>query len=189
MKTLYRPKVVSDADVIIKFCKSKHLSLLAEVFSEVLIPLRVFEEAQKELKDKSALNSSWLVVMALNDQASFSIEQRQSMAITMSSFEYVLDSGEREAFALANELRIPIILSDDRKAKRILEAASNVVGLSCIEVLVWATDADILKPASAQEIFQAINSVVDHPISTPYNVLQERARERFRKLGWGFKAK
>jgi predicted nucleic acid-binding protein len=162
---------------------------LAAVFAEVLIPLRVFEEAQKELRDRKALDFKWLVVGAINDQNYYSIDQRRAMAITMRSFEYVLDDGEREAIALANELGIPIILSDDRKAKRIIEAASNVVGLSCIEVLVWATDADILESASAQEVFQAINSVVDHPIGTPYDVLQKQARDRFRKLGWGFKVR
>lgn len=160
---------------------------MGKVFSEVLIPLRVFEEAVEELKDKSALNFKWLVVKALNDHNSFSVEQRQAMAITMKSFEYELDSGEREAFALANELGIPIFLSDDRTAKRIIENASNVVGLSHIEVLLWATEADVLKPAKAQKIFHDINSVVSHPIGTPYHVLQERARERFKKLGWRFK--
>ncbi|MEW6574637.1 MAG: hypothetical protein AB1374_13515 [Bacillota bacterium] len=187
MKILSKPKVVSDADIVIKFCKARHLGLLGEVFSEVLIPLRVFEEAVEELRDKSALDFRWLVVRAINDQNSFSIEQRQAMAITMRSFEYELDDGEREAFALANELGIPIILSDDRNAKRIIETASNVVGLSHIEVLVWATEADVLKPANAQKIFDDINSIVSHPIGTPYDDLQERARERFRKLGWRFK--
>ncbi|AZK59109.1 hypothetical protein Daudx_0554 [Candidatus Desulforudis audaxviator] len=44
MKILSKPKVVSDADIVIKFCKARHLGLLGEVFSEVLIPLRVFEK-------------------------------------------------------------------------------------------------------------------------------------------------
>lgn len=186
MKILCNQVTVSDADVIIKLYQANHLSLLGNIFTEIVVPGKVCEEITRitGLQEEALFTSnSWLKRIIITDQAELTPEQIQLIQVTMRSFEYALDDGEREAFALANELNIPLLLIDDLAAKRIIEHNSEIIGLSHVEVLFLATLKKVINKKEAKRIFQQINSVVSHPINTPINVLMTRAENRFAKLG------
>ncbi|SHI91175.1 hypothetical protein [Desulfofundulus thermosubterraneus] len=189
MKILSNPVAVSDADVLIKLCKAGHLDILKKFFVDVIIPKRVFEEVESKLEKrffkvfKKALTCGWIRMVDIYDNNVFNHEEITAMAIIMNSFRYALDDGEREAFALANELNIPFLLSDDRNAKRIIEFNSTIVSLSYVEVLSLAIITNIIRLNDTKNIHQKINSIVNRPINVPFEVLHKRAKKRFDSIG------
>lgn len=188
MKILSSLVTVSDADVMIKLYKAGHLSLLGNIFSEVIIPGKVYEEITSKIgrqPHETDLISEfdWLEKIVITDRTFLTKDQIKLIEITMNSFRYALDDGEREAFSLANELGISTLLSDDANAKRIIEHNANIIGLSHVEILYLATIKEIMNLQAAEKVFHAINSVVSHPIQTPFSNLIKKVRKRFHKLG------
>ncbi|MDF9408212.1 MAG: hypothetical protein A4E52_00333 [Pelotomaculum sp. PtaB.Bin013] len=188
MKILSSRVAVSDADVMIKLYKAGSLSLLGDIFSEVIVPGKVYEEVTRKINKQvddinSLLENKWLKKITITDREFLNEDQIELIGITMHSFQHALDDGEREAFALANELNISILLIDDASAKRIIEHNSNVKGLSHVEVLYLAILKKIMTPQEAEKVFERINTVVTYPIKTPFSDLIRRAQKRFRELG------
>lgn len=65
MKILSSQVTVSDADVMIKLFNAGHLGLLGNIFSEVIVPGKVFEEVnrkiRRQLNDTSLMSEfEWL---------------------------------------------------------------------------------------------------------------------------------
>lgn len=184
MKSLSSQIVVSDADVIIKLYKAKHLDVLEKLYTEVIIPGRVHKEILKEVGLPDPLTQyNWLNKINLNDRNILNPAQIYGIEITLQSFRYALDDGEREAFALAQELGIPVLLIDDISAKRIIENNSDILGISHFEILFQTLHKRILTPEDAENVFKDINAVVDRPIKTPFDDLMKRVRKRFNDLG------
>lgn len=188
MKILSSQVAVSDADVMIKLYKAGYLSLLGDIFSEVIVSGKVYEEVTQKISKKpdeinSLLEYNWLKKISITDQNFLTEDQIKLIRITMQSYQYALDDGEREAFALANELNISVLLIDDAPAKRIIEQNSDVKGLSHVEVLYIATLKKIMTPQEAEKVFEKVNSVVTYPIKTPFRDLMRRAHKRFLALG------
>src|SRR5205809_6670839 len=106
--------VVSDTSPITALLTVGQAELLRKLFGEVVIPPAVKAELDRT---HSAL-PKWLQVRQLRDQA-------QALA-----FERVVDRGEAEAIALAQELRANWLLIDERKGRRLAkEAGVRVLGL------------------------------------------------------------
>ena len=124
--------VVSDSTCLIGLERIERLDLLPAVFESVWIPPAVAEEfgdAFPWLHVKSPANSA--IVRAFN---------------------VVVDLGEAEAIALAQELGCEVIL-DDRKARR-LAAQEHVPHIGLLMVLLRAKDAG--KLASVAPVIKAL---------------------------------
>ena len=100
--------VISDTSPLIGLSKIKKLSLLRDLYTEVLIPRAVKKEflqkyptARREELD----NASWIRVVDLQDPQNAARYAR-------------LDDGEAEALALADEKGARIILIDEKKARK-----------------------------------------------------------------------
>lgn len=183
MKSLSSQVVVSDADVIIKLYKAKHLNILELLYTKVIIPGRVHSEILKEVGLPDPLiQYDWLNRINLNDRTVLTSTQIQGIEITLQSYKDALDDGEREAFALAQELGIPVLLIDDVSAKRIIENNSDILGISHFEILFQAIHKRMLTPQDAENIFKDINEVVTYPIRTPFDDLMKRVRKKYYDL-------
>ena len=100
--------VVSDTSPLIALSKIEKLSLLRDLYTEVLIPRAVENEfLQKFPTDRrEALdNAPWIRVVDLQDPQNAARYAR-------------LDDGEAEALALADEKGARIILIDEKKARK-----------------------------------------------------------------------
>ena len=104
--------VISDTSPLIGLSKIKKLSLLRDLYTEVLIPRAVEKEflqkyptARREELD----NAPWIRVVDLQDPQNAARYAR-------------LDDGEAEALALADEKGARLILLDDGKAQNVAKA-------------------------------------------------------------------
>jgi predicted nucleic acid-binding protein len=180
---------VSDADILVKLCRTGYLDLLEKLFAKVVIPGRVHMEAQKKIGTHSrgasmaaAVQVGWLEVILLNDRTRFDAIQVNSTRTFCGNFEDLLGPGELEAAALAHELDIRWLLSDDRAAKDYIEECTDIIGLSHHEILALCCLENILSEQQAREVFEAIGATRTHPVGVPFEELMRRARKRFREL-------
>jgi len=121
------PEAVSDADILVKFCRAGCLDLLFGTIERVYVPAYVLSEARQvsarhtcRLLLDQAAKDGFLTVVDTRQGDGLTPDQRQGMAIIRESFRYMLDPGELDALALAVEFGVPYILSDDRAARRII---------------------------------------------------------------------
>lgn len=98
------PKVVSDTTPIISLLKIAKLELLKHIYSEIFIPVSVFEEIEagrnrKHYRDISQLN--WIRIEEIKDKR---------------AGKYFLDlhTGEAEAIILASEISADLIIMDEK---------------------------------------------------------------------------
>ena len=101
--------VVSDSSPLIHLSQIGRLSLLREIFGELLIPPAVYHEVVVEGREKPGsreiMDASWIKVVEIRNERLKSVLQLQ------------LDEGEAEAIVLALETNASLILLDDREAR------------------------------------------------------------------------
>jgi predicted nucleic acid-binding protein len=124
--------VVSDSTCLIGLERIQRLDLLPAVFDSVWIPPAVAEEFGGALP--------WLRVKSPANPA------------IVRAFSVVVDRGEAEAMALAQELGCEVIL-DDQKARR-LAAREHIPHIGLLMVLLRAKDAG--KLASVAPVIEAL---------------------------------
>ncbi len=117
--------VVSNTGPLIALAKVDHLSLLEQLFGEVLIPPAV----QRELFAKSGPESARLDDVLLNF---IKIAPVPSLAPEVKIVTQRLGPGEQQAIALAYERKMPLVI-DDRlgrtAARRLGLAVTGLVGV------------------------------------------------------------
>ena len=108
--------VVSDTSPLISLLKIKKLSLLRDVYTEILIPravknefLEKFPAASQEALD----NAPWIKVVDLPDPQKTADYAR-------------IDLGEAEALVLVEEIKARLILMDDMKGRKEAKARGFV---------------------------------------------------------------
>lgn len=108
---------ISDADVLIKLCKAGYLNILGDVFEYLYVPAVVLSEVESKIADgennlslTAVRSQGWLVVIGQED---LKPEQKLTYASFIASYTDILNRGELHATALANEMNIDIILSDE----------------------------------------------------------------------------
>jgi len=120
--------VVSNSSPLIALARIQRLDLLPAIFESVLIPPAV----AREIAPSIPVLPTWLRIQAPNVLPPASLLRRR------------LGAGEREALALAVELKADWIILDDLPARRSAEAAGlNVIGT--LGTLVTAKRAGLLK--------------------------------------------
>jgi len=112
--------IISDTSPITNLLRVGKLEILKELYGEVIVPQKVYEELcnyenQKELID----GKDWIVVRTVMD-----IEQVKSL------LEY-LDVGEAEAIILAKEMKADLLIVDEKKGRKTAEE----YGLKIIGIL------------------------------------------------------
>lgn len=176
---------VSDADVLVKLSITGNLGLLGEIFNKIFIPEIVHAEAQRKIATRSkgvslaqAINENWLEVISVKDKDRFLFEERQSMNVFFESAKDFVDRGEAEAAALANELRVLIMISDDRGAGKYLSDFTDIIGLTHIEILCIAIALGIKSEEEAKDIFESINATRTKPHGNSFEVLKNRGMDK-----------
>jgi uncharacterized protein len=120
--------VVSNSSPLIALARIQRLDLLPIIFDSVLIPPAV----AREIAPSISVLPIWLRMQAPTAMPPASLQRRR------------LGDGEREALALAIELKADWILLDDLPARRSAEATGlNVIGT--LGKLVTAKRAGLLK--------------------------------------------
>lgn len=112
--------VVSDATPLIGLAKIERLTLLQDMFGEVLVPQAVYSEvvfgAPQTPDAAKVRHSSWIHVRQITNRTG------------VDYLRVDLDSGEAEALVLANELNADWILLDETKAR----LAAELLGMRFI---------------------------------------------------------
>jgi len=120
--------VVSNSSPLIALARIERLDLLPAIFESVLIPPAV----AREIAPAIPVPPTWLRIQGPNVAPPASLLRRR------------LGDGEREALALAIELKADWIILDDLPARRSAEATGlNVIGT--LGTLVTAKRAGLLK--------------------------------------------
>ncbi|MBF2096797.1 MAG: DUF3368 domain-containing protein [Gloeomargaritaceae cyanobacterium C42_A2020_066] len=161
--------VVSDTSILTNLAAIQHLSLLPQLYHQVIIPEAVY----RELTDLyppvpgglEAQSADWLQVRAMTSLGIF--ERLRS--------EVRLDPGESEAITLALELKADLLLIDERRGRE----EANRLGLRIIGLL------GILVEAKYRRLIVAVKPLLDAMISTSefrvspalYNQILDRVDE------------
>lgn len=92
--------VISDASVLILFRNLNHFSILKDVYGKLYVTDEIALEFGENLPD-------WITIQAVTD-------------VTYQNFlETQLDAGEASAMALAKQLKNPLLILDDLKARKL----------------------------------------------------------------------
>lgn len=104
--------VVSDTSVLDALVKTDLVFVLPQIFGEVAIPERVFQELQADpaLAAWLIAQPSWLRIEAV---------RKKGEVISLLQF---LDAGEAEAIVLAEELKATRLLIDDLAGRQVAES-------------------------------------------------------------------
>jgi len=132
-------KVISNTSPLIGFAKIEQLSLLQQLFQQIVIPQTVYDEFFDEC---TPVEESHFHAVAQDFIQVVRVEQ-------VSSFSRRLDRGEQEVLTLALEEQADFVLLDDRKAfNEALELHLTVV--STRTVLTFAEERHLIP--SYQEV-------------------------------------
>lgn len=135
--------VVSDTSVITNLIQLGQLPLLKELFGNIIIPQKVFDELARIPGQIEIINeNAWMEVRQISDEAHF-----KKLIST-------LDPGEAEAIVLAIELKADALLIDEKKGRRIAqEYGITITGL-----------LGILIEAKAENLIQKVKPILDRLI-------------------------
>jgi len=100
--------IVSDSTTIITLLNIDRVDVLSNIFSEVYIPKRVYQEIV--IEESIILNRDFFIQKEIGDKKLYNILSRN------------LDTGESEAIVLAKEMDLSLII-DEKKGRKI---ASNL---------------------------------------------------------------
>jgi len=123
-------RVVANSSVLIALSAIGRLTLLSQRFPQgVLIPQAVWQEVVETGKGKPGSEEvssvSWITVHEVRDKGLVALLCAE------------VDEGEAEAVALARERQIPVVLLDEKDARRVAQRLSLQV-LGTVGILIWA---------------------------------------------------
>lgn len=135
--------VVSDTSVITNLIQLGQLPLLKELFENIIVPQKVFDELARIPRQIEIINeTAWIEVRQISDEASF-----KKLIST-------LDPGEAEAIVLAIEFKADALLIDEKKGRRIAqEYGITITGL-----------LGILIEAKAEHLIKEVKPILDRLI-------------------------
>ena len=129
--------IISDTSPITNLIKIGKLYILELLFTEIIIPVKVYEELANYENQKEIISQcAWIKVKKV---------QQTDLVQQLANF---LDDGEAEAIALANELNARFLIIDERKGRQYAEKYGlKIIGL--LGILIRAKQKghiDFLKP-------------------------------------------
>jgi hypothetical protein len=132
--------IVSDTTSLIVLEGLQRLSLLCEVFEQVLIPGAVLDEWQRGSPDVNFPPAAAGCIEIVRPQSSEQLDH----------LHLVLDAGEAEAIALALERKLPLLI-DERKGRRIAQQKQLIV-TGFAGLLLLTVKKDLLSSADARQL-------------------------------------
>jgi predicted nucleic acid-binding protein len=138
-------KIVSNSSPLISLASINKLNLLAELFGEVMIPEKVYEEVALSGNDRygsEIKGFSWIKVIKVEDCA------------LKNYLLQTLDEGEAEVILLAIAEKADLVIIDERMGRKHAEILNlNIVGT-----------LGILRQAKIKGIIPEIRSLIDEMI-------------------------
>ncbi len=118
--------IVSDTSPITNLIQIGQLDILEQVFTQIIIPEKVYEELSVYEKQREEIeNRNWILVKPVINQAEVKMLEKQ------------LDLGEAQAIVLAKELNADLLIIDERKGRKAAEEYGlKIIGL--LGVLIQA---------------------------------------------------
>jgi predicted nucleic acid-binding protein len=110
------PIIISDSTTIITLLNIQRVDILSNVFKEVIIPLKVYNEIV--IDENIILDSSLFTKKEIKDKQLYKLLSRS------------LDAGESEAIVLSKEMNLTLII-DEKKGRKI----ANNLGIKIIGFL------------------------------------------------------
>ncbi len=128
--------IISDTGPLIAFAKTEQLFILEELFEQVIIPKSVYNELRLDdnYKESNALNQAitnkWLKVVTPHKKPSKLLLN-------------ILDLGESEAITIAKEMKVPLLI-DEQKGRKVAQK-ENLEIIGSIGILLIAKRKGILR--------------------------------------------
>jgi len=111
--------IVSDTSPITNLIQIGQLDLLEQLFKQIIIPEKVFEELCVYEEQKEEIEGrDWLLIKTVENKDA------------VKELEEHLDAGEAEAVILAKELNADLLIIDERKGRKTAEKYGlRIIGL------------------------------------------------------------
>jgi len=155
--------IVSDTSPITNLLKIGRVSLLQQVFKEIIIPNGVYEELIKIPSQKSQIeNTKWIK------------KQDSKNKEFINDLLKILDRGESESIALAVELKADYLLIDEKKGRKI----ANEHGITITGLL------GVLRRAKLKGYLEKVKPILDRlREETGFRIHQNLYKEILKDVG------
>jgi hypothetical protein len=134
--------VLSNSTPLIYLAKLGELNLLKNLFAEVIVADKVFDEVVVQGAGKpgsdEVKNADWIKRQSVSDQA----------AVQKLRSDELLDAGESETLVLAQELNADLALIDDRKARKVA-VKMKVKRIGTIAIILMAHKQGLIQDLPA----------------------------------------
>lgn len=146
--------VVSDTTPIISLLKVNKLDLLEKLFSNVLVPLKVYDE----LVSNKTFSNERLVLAKCNYIKV--LEVKDKIALKQIEEKSGLDQGESEALQLYKEQNADLLIVDEHKGRAVAKSMA-IKHIGTIGILMQAFDTKLLK---ANEVKECLDIMLESSI-------------------------
>jgi len=155
--------IVSDTSPITNLLKIGRVSLLQQIFKEIIIPNGVYEELIKIPNQKSQIeNTKWIK------------KQDSKNKEFINELLKILDRGESESIALAIELKADYLLIDEKKGRKI----ANEYGITITGLL------GVLRRAKLKGYLEKVKPILDQlREETGFRIHQNLYKEILKDVG------
>lgn len=142
---------ISDTSPLIWLAKVGKITLLKELFEEVIIPQEVYmETVEKGLQGgftdaqtiKECINEDWIKLSKLNSKDQNTLQK-------ISEYAFEIHSGEAQAIVLAHEMKLLLLM--DESAGRAFAEAWGLKVKGTIYVIISALRKSLISEADAKE--------------------------------------
>ena len=144
-------KIIVNSTPIIILGNINKLSILKEIYKEIIIPKAVFDEiSAKSDKAKSSLlqNQDWIKILEVKDKTNRKIYQSK------------LHNGEVEVMMLAQEISADLLIIDDNTAKK----TAKFLGLTVTGTL------GVLLKAKSLKIIKEIKPILEEMLQKDFYI-------------------
>jgi len=161
-------RIVSNTGPIIALMITNKLSILKELFDEVMIPYEVHQEL---LKGKSVKDFVNLMRITIYEKEKWIKVQKLKNPLNP-ALRGILDAGEASVIQLASDIKADFVLIDERKARKI---ARSMYGFQVVGT------ARILVEAKRKGIVETVKDLLDEMRAGGYwigdNIVQQILKE------------
>jgi len=159
--------VVADAGPLIALAKIKRITLLQQLYNNIVIPPAVYSELQIDSGRpganglKQAINDGWLSDEQINEPSLKLVEE----------LKLLLDEGEAQAIVLAEKIKPRFLLIDERRGRDIAKRRG---------IRITGTGA-ILVVAKRQGLIESVSDEIKALIGNGYR-MSEKLQDKLKVL-------
>jgi predicted nucleic acid-binding protein len=138
--------IIADSSTLITLLDTNNASLLFELFEEIIITDKVYEEITYNLYHKDRVDSYLLS----NQFKLIAIEHNEMYDMLRKR----LDAGESESIALAKKLQLPLII-DERKGRKIAKSMGVTI-IGFVGIVLKLLEKEIITKSRAIKIVHQV---------------------------------